>query len=367
VSAEARADRSTLTLVDGWYAEVPGARSLEDALDETRIARLLPDRLLRLGVADVRSRAAIRGIALFLLSTRYAAVGLARERPGWGTVLFLRALFGRRRKLVVFELIVHERRHPLRKLLYAYDRWAVRRTMLRGHVLTREERETLPRYYGLRPDRFEYVPWPLMTGALPDLPPLPPRPLVLCAGRAYCDWETLFRAARGAGWPLHVLCSERDRGRVEALAATSGAKVETEIPRERFIELMRRATVYVVSLEEKGRSQGHVRLMDGRTQGVPMVVTRTAAVADYVRDDETALVVPPRDPSRMRTAIDRLLRDPDLQERIRRQARDQAWGWTGWHYVRALGEFIAGRRVVLPPEAPGGMAAAATGQQAQQL
>lgn len=50
--------------------------------------------------------------------------------------------------------------------------------------------------------------------------------------------------------------------------------------------------------------------------GTATVCTAIGATADFARDGETALVVPPDDPEAMAAAVRRLLADPDLRARI---------------------------------------------------
>jgi len=62
------------------------------------------------------------------------------------------------------------------------------------------------------------------------------------------------------------------------------------------------------------------------------VAAAGGALLDLVADGETGLLVPPRDAPAMRTAVERLLADPDLRERLGHAARALArerFGWEG--------------------------------------
>lgn len=341
-------------VVDTWYSKLSGAIHPHVALRHMPVLGRLSERLR----ARVLAIPVLRGVVMFLASVRRPAVGMAREDPGWGTLLFLRALLGRHRKLLGFQYIVHLRSHPLGPVLDAVDRWAVRRALVRAHVLTRSEVETISAHYRLPRERFVYVPWPLATEPLGDLPDLPNRPLVLCSGRAYCDWPTLFAAAEGAGWPLVVVCGRRDRELVEQLNRDAGspADVRCEIAREDFAEIMRRATVSVVAMVERRRSQGQVRVGDAAVAGVPVVATATVGLDGYVVDGLSGLLVAPGDPEALREAVDRVLRDRALAERLRRGARDRAARYGANEYFAALESFLRDEPVRLPPGAPGASA-----------
>ncbi len=58
---------------------------------------------------------------------------------------------------------------------------------------------------------------------------------------------------------------------------------------------------------------------------LPIVTTPVGAILEAVRDGESALVVPPREPDALRAAIARLADDPALAARLGAAARDHAW------------------------------------------
>jgi len=71
--------------------------------------------------------------------------------------------------------------------------------------------------------------------------------------------------------------------------------------------------------------------LEGMACGVP-VVTTSIGTEDYAINEETALVVPPRDPKKMAEAILELLKSEDLRERLRKagpkKAKEFTWDKT---------------------------------------
>jgi glycosyltransferase involved in cell wall biosynthesis len=338
-----------LPITDQPYAELDGVCTPGRAVLAAPVVRRLGHDVLNalMGIA------VLRGLLLFAASKRHPAIAVCRDAPGSGTVTLLRAVFGRSRKLVVLQFIVHERRrHPLAPLLRRVDRWAVHRALLRGHALTGSDREALARRYRLPVERFPYVPWPLAFEPPRELPPAASEPRVVSAGRSYCDWETLFDAARDADWPLTVVCRAADRPRVEALNSGERAEVHSELEPGDYLATLRGAQVSVVAMVDGGTSQGHVRLMDAAEAGVPVVATATPSLAGYASDGESALLVPPGDAQSLRAAVDRLLADAELRERLRTRALERARGWQRADYMVALADLVHGRPVELPPGAP---------------
>ena len=55
--------------------------------------------------------------------------------------------------------------------------------------------------------------------------------------------------------------------------------------------------------------------------GKAVVVSAANGHADIVRDGETGILVPPGDPDRLRSEIERLLANPEQRARLGRQAR----------------------------------------------
>jgi hypothetical protein len=315
-------------VADGSYAWLlPGVESFGSWLE--RAPRWARAAATRFGF--------VRGVLLFVASVRRDRIAVVRVDPGWRTLLLLRALLGRRRKLVVLQFI----RHPIPGRFWPrVDRWAVRRAMVVGQVLTEWERGEYARAFGV--ERFVCVPWPWRRRPASELPAAPAEPMVLASGRAFCDWPTLFAAATGSDWPLVVVCSPQDRQAVASLAVGCGARVLCDLAADEHAALLARATVSVIAMREAGISQGQIRLMDANDAGVAVVATATRSLDGYAVAGQTALLVPPGDAPALRAAVDRLLRDRDERERIRRSAFERSQRWTGLDYLESIAALVHG-------------------------
>jgi glycosyltransferase involved in cell wall biosynthesis len=214
---------------------------------------------------------------------------------------------------------------------------SLRKVLLFAHILTRYERERYAGLYGLPPDRFVYVPWPLRFRS-DSLPPFESsRPTaVVCSGRAACDWETLFKAAESASWPLTVVCSASDRARVTRLNRSGRVRIRSEVTADEHQAMVSAATVYILCLRETDASAGQVRLMNAIRGGAPVVATRVRGLEDYARNDVTACVVEVEDAHALRACVDQLLSDPASRERLRASAFEQAGTWTFEQYLARL-------------------------------
>jgi glycosyltransferase involved in cell wall biosynthesis len=338
-------------VASSWYARMLGG-GLEDA-DE-----LIAERLPAAAARAAGGLRALRGGAVWWLAGRDGAIVLTRGEPGALSALVLAAWVGRRR-VVLLELIPPPSaragwRRLVRKAWWrAVERPSVRRVMIAGQVLTERERDDCARLYGIGADRLQYLPWAWSRDAT-EPPTTGGREGVLAAGRAGCDWPTLFAAAAGRDWPLTVVCGRRDLAAVNDLNADGRARVLCEVPRGEFDDLMRRASVFAMPLEDRPGSAGQVRLMTATQARTPTVASAVPALAGYAVDGRTALLVTPRDPVALGSAIDRLLADPPAAARLADAAFDRASEWTYPRYFAAVRELIenalAGRPV--PPRAP---------------
>lgn len=287
---------AVVVIGDGWYAALVSSLT---GVDGTRWRRV--------------PRGPWRGLLLGLLSVRADRVFLIRHDPGWRALLAFRALFGVRRKLVALHFIEPR---PVRGWRGRLDRWATRRALLAGQALTEAESERLAQRYDLPRERFPFVPFALRREE--GEPPEGERDLVVAAGRAGCDWETVFAAAQDAGWPLTVVCGAHDAERVRALAARAAAPaVLVDVPGDEVRALLRRAVVSLIALRDTGAAQGHVRLADAVDAGAAIVATDVAALRGYVVPGETALLVAQGDPAALRAAVDALLADGDRRRALR--------------------------------------------------
>lgn len=134
------------------------------------------------------------------------------------------------------------------------------------------------------------------------------------------DWQLLIRACDGLAVPL--------------LIATRPARLECFVPLPSFVlhkqlsiqELARQyacSQVVVLPLNLKtglNDAMGASTLFEMMMSGCAIVATRTNTIETYVKNEETGLIVPPGDISAMRNAINRLLQDEPLREKLSKNA-----------------------------------------------
>lgn len=102
------------------------------------------------------------------------------------------------------------------------------------------------------------------------------------------------------------------------------------VPHAEVERLLERASVVVAPCEREGFGLAAAEAM---AFGRPVVAAAGGALLELVADGETGLLVPPRDAAALRAAVERLLADPELRERLGGQAQARARERFGWDAV----------------------------------
>lgn len=209
-------------------------------------------------------------------------------------------------------------------------------------VMSEWERNEYASRYKLPKTLFTHIPWPLQARPAEFAPRRVPRHGVVASGRNSCDWETLFEAARGQDWDLTVICGAGEVARVRLLAGRHGVNVDvrSDIPADEHFKVVCSAEVYVLPLQERNVSAGHIRLMTAITAGTPIVASEIRGIADYL--PRVAVAVPPSDAAALRTTVNWLRENPREAERVSREASEAAKRSTWTDYVTSLDRLITG-------------------------
>jgi glycosyltransferase involved in cell wall biosynthesis len=102
------------------------------------------------------------------------------------------------------------------------------------------------------------------------------------------------------------------------------------VPHAEVERLLERATVVVAPCEREGFG---VAAAEAMAFGRPVVAAAGGALLELVTDEETGLLVSPRDAPALRSAVERLLADAELRARLGTAARGKARERYGWDAV----------------------------------
>jgi len=115
------------------------------------------------------------------------------------------------------------------------------------------------------------------------------------------------------------------RARIERLGVSDRVRLLGPRTQDEIRALMRRAAVVAapcVVAADGNRDGLPTVLLEAMALGTPCVSTPVTGIPELVRDGETGLIAPERDPEALATAIERLLEDVPLRVRLAENARD---------------------------------------------
>jgi colanic acid/amylovoran biosynthesis glycosyltransferase len=132
--------------------------------------------------------------------------------------------------------------------------------------------------------------------------------------------------ARGVPLRLELAGTGPLRAELEEAAARRNVSVvfHGALPHESVLDLYRRASVFglpCVVAPDGDRDGLPTSVLEAMACGVPVVTTAVNGLEEAVIDERTGLVVPERDPEALAAALERVLRQPELGERLAREAR----------------------------------------------
>lgn len=221
--------------------------------------------------------------------------------------------------------------------------------MLRGIeefvVFSNAERQIYSDYFGLNPSRLHFLPWAMERPVPASSPPVSTSTDYVCAiggeGRDYA----LFAEAMAELPKLRGVVVARPYS-IEGVRFPDNVEIFTNLPLDQTWAIASRSLGLVVPLKTERTACGHVTIVGAQHLGVPLVVTRSIAVADYV-SEETARLVQAGNRVELVEALIELVEDRDTVIGRRDLARSVAAEKNRPEvWVRYLAE--AARRLVAP-------------------
>ena len=160
-------------------------------------------------------------------------------------------------------------------------------------------------------------------------------PVVLAVGRlvekkGFADLihACALLAGKGRSFQCRIIGAGTLKGKLQAQVDDLGLADTIELvgprPQNDVIREMRNAAVLAMPciISADGDRDGLPNVIqEALALGTPVVTTDVTGIPEVVRDQETGLQVPQRDPVALADALERLLDDPELRVRLARKAR----------------------------------------------
>jgi colanic acid/amylovoran biosynthesis glycosyltransferase len=204
----------------------------------------------------------------------------------------------------------------------------------RRHLVELAGEATAPKirrlYNGIDQSRFFFQ---RQTDASPSEPPL-----FLAVGRligkkgfAHLVEACRILRDRGVASRCVIIGEGPDRDALLAQVRVAGLEGQVELagaqPQEAVIAAMRWASAMVLPcmVSASGDRDGlPTVLLEALAFGLPAISTTVAGIPEIIEHERSGLLVPPEDPARLAKAMMRLLADPGLRQRLRREGRAKA-------------------------------------------
>ena len=181
-------------------------------------------------------------------------------------------------------------------------------------VFSRFECARYAQLFDIPVERFQFIHW----GVNPPIDQPEPRviaaPYVAALGGEARDYATLCEAAQLLP-QVRFVAVVRPHNLV-GLRIPDNLTIFTNLPFAQAWSIVWHAAMAVVPLRSAETPNGHVTLVGGMHLGKAQIVTDSAGVRDYLQQEENALLVPPQDPGAIARAIERLIDEPALAERM---------------------------------------------------
>lgn len=186
-------------------------------------------------------------------------------------------------------------------------------------VYSRMERQLYADTFGIADDRLAFMRWGVAPPIVRALPRTIDRPYVVAIGGEARDYATLCSAARLLPALAFVLVVRPYS--VKGIDVPANVDVRVNLPWDETWSLLWHADAGLVPLRSAQTPNGHVTLIGGMHIGKAQVITDSAGIHDYVEHERTSLLVPPQDANAFAAAIERLLDDRALRDRLGQAAQ----------------------------------------------
>lgn len=132
------------------------------------------------------------------------------------------------------------------------------------------------------------------------------------------DYATLFSALEGTDLTLDLVCRPEN---LAGLRVPANVRVHGTVPRAEYRHLLRRAKVMAVPTQVLTYPTGSSVALEASSSGCCVVATDTPAMADYIADGQSGVLVPPHDAPAWRAALLRLRADDEVRRALGQAAR----------------------------------------------
>ncbi len=195
-------------------------------------------------------------------------------------------------------------------------------TVDRFVVFSTVERALYAKCFDLPIERIDMIHWAVRPPVALDLAPFVPGSYLCAVGGQGRDYAVLAEAMRAL--PKVRLVIVASRAAIAGVDVPDNVEVRLDTSLEEATNIIAHCDFMVLPLRDADVPCGHVTLVSAMHRAKAIVATRSSGVADYLSHDATSLLVPPKDPVALAQAIEQMVDDPSLRDRLGKGGRDFA-------------------------------------------
>lgn len=139
---------------------------------------------------------------------------------------------------------------------------------------------------------------------------------------------------------------QRTEAEVRAKGLESRVNFPGSIPKAQVPAALGEADVFLNTTDVDNTP---ISVVEAMACGLSVVSTKVGGIGYLLRDQIEALLVPARDPAAMTQAVERILSEPDLGERLSRNGREKVERFD-WSYILPKWEELLGAIMSRPPD-----------------
>jgi glycosyltransferase involved in cell wall biosynthesis len=181
-------------------------------------------------------------------------------------------------------------------------------------VFTEVERSIYSNLFELPIERFHFQRWSVSPPIESPAPRTIAEPYIIAIGGEARDYATLAETARLM--PTRRFVAVARPNSFDGIAIPDNLTLLVNRPWHETWSLAVHAEAMLVPLRSSETPNGIVSIVGAMYMGIPLIVTDSTGVHDYLQQDETALLVPVRDSSAFVRAIERLEDEAGLADRL---------------------------------------------------
>ena len=157
-------------------------------------------------------------------------------------------------------------------------------------VFSRFEQAFYPEYFNLPENRVHYLPWTMESPAPgPDNPLKSTEPYLCSIGGEGRDYALLAQAMEALPHLKMVIIARPYS--IAGISFPDNVEIFTNLPKDQTWRVAADSLGLVVPLKNDQTACGHITIVGSQLLGLPLLVTRSQGVEDYIADGQTGLLM----------------------------------------------------------------------------